>query len=91
MASPHIIRKAKLTITINSDLAGDIDKLVKEKGYPRSQVMEEILRDWIQKYKSAEIEKSIEDYYLSLDKEEKREDKEWARISSENAAGTWND
>lgn len=91
MSSPKALRKAKLTITISEDIASDINKFVKEKGFPRSQVMEEMLREWIKEFKRKEIEKGIETYYQSLDKEEKVEDKEWASMSSENAKRTWND
>jgi len=41
------MRKAKLTITINSDLSSEIDEIAKGKGTPRSQLMEEILRDYL--------------------------------------------
>ncbi len=91
MSSPKALRKAKLTITISEDVANDINKFVKEKGFPRSQVMEEMLREWIKEFKRKEIEKGIEAYYQSLDKEEKLEDKEWASMSSENAKMIWND
>jgi len=91
MPSTSILHKAKLTITISSDVASKIDEIAKEKGAPRSQVMEEMLRDWLLKSKKREIEKNIEAYYLSLTETEKKEDRKWTKIATESARRTWND
>ncbi|MCL5073726.1 MAG: ribbon-helix-helix domain-containing protein [Actinobacteria bacterium] len=91
MSSTNTIRKAKLTITISSDLSGEIDEIAKAKGTPRSQLMEEILRDWLSVSKKKTIEKDIRTYYLSLTKEEKKENEEWAEAAAESAERTWND
>lgn len=91
MSSTSALRKTKLTITISDDVASEIDEIAKEKGYPRSQVMEEIMRDWLLKSKKRAIEKDIEAYYLSLTEKEKKEDKEWTKIAAESAKRTWND
>lgn len=47
MPSARFLRKAKLTVTISGDVVNEIDEIAKEKGTPRSQVMEEMLRDWL--------------------------------------------
>ena len=91
MASVNTMRKAKLTITISSDLSSEIDEIARVKGTPRSQLMEEILRDWLSVSKKKAIEKDIKAYYLSLTEEEKKENKEWAEAASESAKRTWND
>ena len=91
MPSTSTLRKAKLTVTISGDVVNKIDEIAKEKGTPRSQVMEEMLRDWLLKSKKKEIEKDIEAYYLSLTEKEKKEDREWARIATESTKRTWND
>ena len=91
MQSTSTPRKTKLTITVSGDVVNEIDEIAKEKGTPRSQVMEEMLRDWLLKYKAREIEKDIEAYYLSLSEKEKKEDKEWTNIAAESAKRTWND
>ena len=91
MSSTGTLRKAKLTITISGDVVSEIDELAKKKGSPRSQVMEEILRDWLLGFKRRSIEKDIETYYLSLTEKEKKEDREWTRIAEESAKRTWND
>lgn len=90
MPSSGILRKAKLTVTISGDVVNEIDEIAKEKGTPRSQIMEKMLRDWLLKSKKREIEKDIEAYYLSLSEKERKEDREWTRIVAESAKRTWN-
>ena len=45
MPSTSILHKTKLTVTISGDVVNKIDKIAKEKGSPRSQIIEEMLRD----------------------------------------------
>ncbi len=84
-------RKTKITVTISSDVASEIDKIARQKKSPRSQVMEEMLRDGLLKSKKRAIEKDIETYYMSLTEKEKKEDREWAKVAEESAKRTWND
>jgi len=91
MPSASALRKAKLTVTISGDVVNKIDDIAKEKGTPRSQIMEEALRDWLLKCKKRAIEKDIEAYYLSLTENEKKEDREWSWIAAESSKRTWND
>ena len=91
MPSTSTLRKAKLTVTISGDVVNEIDEIAKEKGTPRSQVMEEMLRDWLMKSKKREIEKDIEAYYLALTEKEKKEDKKWTKLAAESAKRTWDD
>ena len=91
MPSASILHKAKLTVTISGDVVNEIDKIAKKKGTPRSQIMEEMLRDSLLKSKKRAIEKAIEAYYLSLSEKEKKEDREWTEIAAESARRTWND
>lgn len=91
MAFTNTIRKAKLTITINSDLAGEINEIARGKEIPRSQLMEEILREWLSVSKKKAVEKDIRAYYMSLTEEEKRENKEWSDAAAESAERIWND
>ena len=91
MSSTSTLRKAKLTVTISGDVVSEIDEIAREKGTPRSQVMEEMLRDWLLKSKKKLIEKDIAAYYLSLTEKQKIEDKEWTEIAAESAKRTWDD
>ena len=89
MPSTSTLRKAKLTVTISGDIASEIDKIARKKKTPRSQVMEEMLRDSLLKVKKRAIERDIEAYYLSLTEKEKKEDREWSKIAAESAKRTW--
>lgn len=91
MLSKSILRKTKLTITISNDIAEEIDEISKKNGLPRSHVMEEILRDGLQKSKKRLIEKEIEVYYQSLSEKEKKENKEWCSVAAESSKRTWHD
>jgi metal-responsive CopG/Arc/MetJ family transcriptional regulator len=91
MPSTSILRKTKLTVTISGDVVNEIDEIAKEKGTPRSRIMEEMLRDSLLKSKKRAIEKDIEAYYLSLSEKEKKEDREWTEIAAESARRRWND
>ncbi|MBI4688917.1 MAG: ribbon-helix-helix protein, CopG family [Nitrospirae bacterium] len=91
MPSTSTLRKAKLTVTISGDVVNKIDEIVKKRRTPRSQVMEEMLRDWLLKSQKREIEKDIEAYYLSISEKERKEDREWTRIAAEGAKRTWDD
>lgn len=91
MPSASMLRKAKLTVTISGDVVNEIDEIAKEKGIPRSQAIEEMLRDWLLKSKKREIEKDIEAYYLSLTEKEKKEDRGRTKIAAESVKRTWND
>lgn len=91
MLSGSTLRKAKLTVTISGDVVDEIDEIAKEKKAPRSQIMEEMLRDGLLKSKKRAIEKNIEAYYLYLTEKEKNEDREWTRIAEESVKRTWDD
>ena len=82
--------KVKITTTIDPDIVRAIDSyLEKNKTRSRSKFIEDILRSWYMEQKRHEVEKKVEEYYLSLSKEEKEEDREWTRIAAESAKHSW--
>ncbi len=85
------MRKAKLTVTISGDVVSEIDEIARERGTPRSQIMEDMLRDSLLKSRKREIEKKIEAYYLSLSEKDQKEDREWTKIATESAERRWDD
>ncbi len=91
MSSTRALQKTKLTVTISADVVDEINEISKEKGAPRSQIMEEALRYWLRQSKKKAIEKDIEAYYLSLTEKEKKEDSEWVKMTTESAKRTWDD
>ena len=91
MLAKNQARKTKLTVTISNHLAGEIDNLAKERKAPRSRIIEDILRETLQEYKKRNIESEIEEYYLSMTEEEKKENREWSMIAAESAGRRWDD
>ena len=82
--------KVKITTTIDPDIVRAIDSyLEKNKTRSRSKFIEDILRSWYMEQKRNEVEKKVEEYYLSLSKEEKEEDREWTRIAAESTKYSW--
>ena len=82
--------KVKITTTIDPDIVRAIDSyLEKNKTRSRSKFIEDILRSWYMEQKRNEVEKKVEEYYLSLSKEEKEEDRGWTRIAAESTKHSW--
>jgi len=84
--------KIKVTATLDPELVKAIDESIeKATARSRSQLIEEILRDWQTAQQRREIERQVEDYYRSLSTAEQDEDKEWSRIPSRAARDLWED
>ena len=81
--------KAKITVTLSRDLVRQLDQLPNTEARSRSQVVEEALRRWLEEYKQKELECQVEEYYRSLSKAERQEDKEWTRIAAKSAKRLW--
>jgi len=84
--------KVKVTTSLDAELVESIDKSLKtSKIRSRSQFIEKILYDWLKEQKKREIENQVEEYYLSLSDEERKEDQEWNEIASRSAQKLWED
>ncbi len=82
--------KVKITASLDPELVKEIDEYIKgSKVRSRSQLIENVLRDWYRKQKVCEIENQIEQYYLSLSNDEKGEDRQWTEIAAESAKRLW--
>ena len=82
--------KAKITVTLSSDLVHQIDKLLDSPGASsRSQLVEGAVRRWLRDYAQKELERQTEEYYLSLSKEERNEDRQWSKIAGRSAKHLW--
>jgi len=87
MAGRQSARKARVTMTIAPETVAALDRAVKTRGLPsRSKALEVALNHWLSEHKRQQIERDIEEYYRSRGAREKREDREWARFSSRQAA-----
>jgi metal-responsive CopG/Arc/MetJ family transcriptional regulator len=84
-------QKAKVTVTLNSDLVRQIDQLRDSpEASSRSQLIEEAVRRWLRDQAQIELERQTEEYYLSLSKAERNEDQEWSKIAARSAKHLWN-
>ncbi len=82
--------RVKITTSLDPKLVKEIDEHVKgSKARSRSQLVENILRDWNREQKVREVENQIEQYYLSLSNDEKDEDRQWSKIAAESARRLW--
>ncbi len=83
-------QKAKVTVTLSYDLVSQIDRLVDSSGVSsRSQLVEEAVRRWLRGQAQEELERQTEEYYLSLSKEERNEDRKWSKIAVRSAKHLW--
>ena len=83
--------KTKITVTLSHDLVHQLDRLPNTAARSRSQVVEEALRRWLEEYKQRELDSQVEEYYLSLSKAERQEDKEWTKIAAKSAKRLWDE
>ena len=87
----NTMNKVKINITLNQDIINTLDEFARKKEIPRSQAIEGILKDWINRSRRKNIENEIKNYYYSLSKEEKEEDQLWLKVAEKNAEGLWDD
>jgi len=55
----------------------------------RSQLLEEAVRRWFGDRAQKELERQTEEYYLSLSKAERNEDRQWSKIAARSAKRLW--
>ena len=82
--------KVKVTASLDAVLVKAIDEFLKEsKARSRSQLIEEALYNWHKEQKKQELERQIEEYYLSLSNEDREEDRKWRDIAAQSAYHLW--
>jgi len=83
-------KKAKITVTLSNDLVRQIDQLLDFPGVSsRSQLVEEAVRRLLRDQAQKELERQTEEYYLSLSKAERNEDRHWSKIAVRSAKHLW--
>ena len=87
----NTLNNVKLTVTLSREVSDKLEEIARKKEIPRSQAMEEILRDWINNFRRKTVEKEIKNYYCSLSEEEKEEDKLWLKVAENSSKGLWDD
>jgi Arc/MetJ-type ribon-helix-helix transcriptional regulator len=82
--------KAKITVTLSPELVRQIDALIDTpKAGSRSRLVEEAVRRWLCDEARKELERQTEEYYLSLSRAERKEDKQWSRIAARSGKRLW--
>jgi metal-responsive CopG/Arc/MetJ family transcriptional regulator len=82
--------KAKITITLSPDLVRQLDELLDSpEASSRSQLVEEAVRQWLRDQTQKELERQTEEYYHSLSEAERKEDRQWSKITAHSARRLW--
>ena len=82
--------KTKVTVTLSQELVSQLDEFLDtpEAG-SRSRLVEEALRKWLHDQAQEELERKTEEYYHSLSKAERKEDRRWAKVAGRSAKRLW--
>ena len=84
------LTKVKVTASLDAQLVKNLDEFLKEsKSRSRSQLIEDVLSKWQIEQKRRQLESQVEEYYLSLSDEERKEDRQWSQIAAESARHLW--
>lgn len=84
------LSKVKVTASLDAELMKEIDAFLKTSSTrSRSQLIENVLRDWHRQQKKRALESQIEEYYVSLSEEEREEDRQWSEIGAQSALRLW--
>ena len=82
--------KSKITVSLSQDVLHQLDAFLEStENQSRSRLVEEAIRRWLHEVAQREIERQVEDYYLSLSKAERKDDKTWSEISTGSAKHLW--
>lgn len=82
--------KSKITVTLSPDLVRRLDALLKApQAGSRSLLVEEALRRWLHDQAHKDLERQTEEYYRSLSKTERDEDRRWSQIAARSAKRFW--
>ena len=84
---PPMQTKRKVSVTVPEDLLAEVDRLA--GALSRSAVFEQALVSWLQRHRQADLDRSIERYYRSLNQDESAEDAEWAALGDETVRNRW--
>ena len=82
MISMTAARKVKISVSIDAQLLGLVDRSAANEGATRSAVMERWLRQASRQARAARLEEETAAYYDALTGEEKTDDAAWAAASS---------
>jgi hypothetical protein len=74
-------RKVKVSVTLDADVVGAVDRMASREGQTRSAIMERWLRQISRRAKLIELENDTAAYYDALSVAERADDEAWATAS----------
>ncbi|HXQ20543.1 MAG TPA: hypothetical protein VN812_02630 [Candidatus Acidoferrales bacterium] len=81
--------KTKVSVTVHADLLREVQRVA--GAMSRSAVFEQALAGWLRRQRQAQLNRAIEDYYISLGAAERAEDAEWADSGDEAVRRSWDE
>ena len=88
----YSLSKVKVTASLDAELVKAIDESRKNiKVRSRSQLIEDILLSWHKEQRMRELERQVEEYYLSLSNKDREEERKWDEIAAQSAHHLWKD
>jgi len=82
--------KTKVTVTLSQELVSQLDEFLDTpEAASRSRLVEEALRRWLHEQAQEELERQTEEYYHSLSRAERKEDRRWSKIAGRSAKRLW--
>ena len=81
--------KTKVSVTVHTQLLHEVKRVAGEMS--RSAVFEEALAGWLRRHRQDQLNRAIEDYYVSLSASERDEDTGWAGVGDETVRRGWDE
>jgi len=81
--------KTKVSVTVQTDLLREVQRVAGDLS--RSTVFEQALATWLRRHRQAQLDRAIQDYYVSLSAAERGEDAEWAGVGDEAVRWSWDE
>jgi metal-responsive CopG/Arc/MetJ family transcriptional regulator len=79
--------KTKVSVTVDAAVLAQVDQF--SEGASRSEIVERALKRWLNDRRRRDLEDQIAAYYLSQRDDERREERDWARLSADQIRKTW--
>jgi metal-responsive CopG/Arc/MetJ family transcriptional regulator len=81
--------KTKVSVSVHTQLLRKAERVGGKLS--RSAIFEEALAGWLRQHRQAQLDRAIEDYYLSLRASDRAEDDAWAGAGDETVRRSWDE
>jgi metal-responsive CopG/Arc/MetJ family transcriptional regulator len=82
-------RKTKVSVSVHTQLLQEVERVAGKLS--RSAIFEQALAGWLRQHRQAQLDRAIEDYYVSLQAAERAEDDAWAGVGDEAVRRSWDE